>query len=97
MTPTDPVTTDDLVVGIITESTDPDGDEVTTGYVWTVDGVISDETSETVPASATTKGEVWTVNVISNDGTLDSTVTFSDHQEHRTCHRQLYRHRRRRL
>ena len=60
------------------KSFDPDGDEVTTGYVWTVDGVISDETSETVPASATTKGEVWTVNVISNDGTLDSApATFS--------------------
>ncbi|MGC6510408.1 MAG: beta strand repeat-containing protein [Myxococcota bacterium] len=78
LTPTDPVTTDDLVVGIITESTDPDGDEVTTGYVWTVNGVISDQTSETVPSSATTKGEVWTVNVISNDGSLDSApATFS--------------------
>jgi hypothetical protein len=78
LTPTDPYTTDDLVVGIITESTDPDGDDVTTGYVWTVDGVISEETSETVPASSTTKGEVWTVNVIANDGSLDSApATFS--------------------
>ena len=77
LAPSEPSTTDDLVVSIITEPTDPDGDEVSTTYTWTLDGVISDQTESTISASVTTKGEVWTVSVFGNDGSLSSAPATS--------------------
>ncbi|MBM4368503.1 MAG: hypothetical protein FJ102_19970 [Deltaproteobacteria bacterium] len=66
------LTDDDLVAAIGTGSLDPDGDTVTYTWSWLRDGVASTEsTSETLPASATTKGETWTVVLTPSDGLAD--------------------------
>ncbi len=68
------LTDDDLVAAISVGSLDPDGDAVSYAWSWLRDGVSSTEsTSETLPASATTKGETWTVVVTPSDGLADGT------------------------
>ena len=65
-------TSDDLVATLTTASTDSDSDPITYRYAWSVDGVTSTaSTTDTLPASATTKGELWTVEVTPNDGISD--------------------------
>lgn len=70
--PTSPRTDDDLLAVIQQESDDADGNTVTYGYRWFVDGEPRDDlTAETVPASETSKGQVWTLLVTPNDGEED--------------------------
>ena len=74
LAPTDAVTTDDLVVSIVSESTDSDGDSITYSYKWLVDGLLRDDLTEaTVSAEETAKGEAWSVLVTASDGELEST------------------------
>ncbi len=66
--PVAPFTTDDLVVSVDLPALDPEGDPLTYGYAWSVDGVVSTtSTTDTVLASATTRGEAWTVEVWAAD------------------------------
>ncbi len=70
LTPAGPGTLSDLVVEIVFDPADPDGDGVSYSYTWLQDGVErTDLTASTVPASETTKGEAWTVRVTPTDGT----------------------------
>jgi len=66
--PSTPYTVDDLVVSVDVDSTDSEGDTMSYGYDWTVGGVSAGITSDTVPASSTSKGEVWEVTVTPFDG-----------------------------
>lgn len=62
-------TDDDLVVSIITPSTDAEGDPITYSYAWFVNGITSSaSTTSTLPASATSRDETWTVEVTPDDG-----------------------------
>lgn len=73
ITPEVPGTLDALVANA--NALDDDGDKVTYGYQWFLDGEIqADLTSEQVPAERTTKGDQWTVEVTPNDGTTDGPV-----------------------
>lgn len=70
--PVGATTGDDLVVEIVTPSTDADGDEVAYAFAWTLDGVVvEDLAADTVPAARTARGEVWGVVVTPNDGEDD--------------------------
>lgn len=60
-------TTDDLVVTVVTPGSDSEGDVITTSFAWTVDGVDSGHTGETVVAADTEKGQVWVVTATSHD------------------------------
>lgn len=64
-----PTTADDLVAQVTTEAVDPDDDDVTYTYAWTVDGENADVQGDTVPAERTARGQVWSVTVIPSDGT----------------------------
>jgi hypothetical protein len=66
VSPTAPVTLDDLVATASAE--DADGDPVSLTYTWSVDGVAAGYSGETIPADATSKGETWTVTVTPHDG-----------------------------
>ena len=68
ITPSLPVTGDDLSCVITTPSTDPDGDEATYSYQWYRDEVLQPGlTSNKVPAADTARGEVWRCEVTPND------------------------------
>lgn len=72
ITPAAPVTGDDLVASIVTDSADADGDVVTYTWYWYVDGVLSTASStDTLPADFTSKGQVWTARAVPNDGIMD--------------------------
>ncbi len=72
-------TDEDLTVVFTAQSSDPEGDAITYRYLWAVDGTVrSDLTTDTVPASETTKGESWTVTVTPSDGTADGTPAAAD-------------------
>jgi hypothetical protein len=76
VTPDVPFTSDDLVVTITTESTDPDGDTITYTYQWYKNGVLQQTTttsnlSDTLSSVLTARGEVWECVVTSNDGAMD--------------------------
>lgn len=72
LSPERPTTDQDATVVIVAGASDPDGDGLTYRYVWFQDGVLrADLTTDTLPASETTKGEVWTVSVVATDGALD--------------------------
>jgi hypothetical protein len=64
-------TMNDLVASITTESEDPEGDEVTYTWSWTVDGAVAG-TEATVVAADTAKGQTWQISVVASDGELDS-------------------------
>jgi len=71
--PATPVTTDDLEVLIVAESTDPNDDAVTLSYMWYKnDELQADLTEATVSADLTEVGDVWTVAVVASDSTLTS-------------------------
>jgi len=73
LTPADPDTTDDLVVEIEADSTDPEGDPLSYAYAWTLFGTPSSEsTNARLPAEATTRGDTWTVTVTASDGASES-------------------------
>jgi formylglycine-generating enzyme required for sulfatase activity len=62
-------TDEELVVSFSSPSVDPDGDDVTYTYTWTLDGAVrSDLTTDTVSASLTERGQTWAVTVTPNDG-----------------------------
>jgi len=72
ITPDPAVTTDDLVAGITSPSTDPDGDDITYSYKW----YRNDEWQEglsgnTVTSDLTAEGETWKCEVTPNDGHVD--------------------------
>lgn len=66
--PAEPTGADDLVCVIAQPSTDPDGDEVTYGFSWTVHGSPTNLTSDTVPGDYTGAGQEWTCTVTPDDG-----------------------------
>lgn len=75
ITPTSPLTDDDLVVSIDSPSVDPEGDALTYSYAWTLNGVPSSaSTSATLTDAETEHGDVWSVDVRANDGYVDSAV-----------------------
>ena len=67
ISPASPYTNDTLSVSV--SSTDADGDAVSYGYVWTVDGV-SAGTSATLAGTAFSKQQVVKVTVTPNDGSI---------------------------
>ncbi|MFT7624044.1 MAG: hypothetical protein ACI9WU_003230 [Myxococcota bacterium] len=67
-----PTTTDTLVATIIKESDDPNGQEITYGWQWLVNGEDSGVVGPTVAAAQTARGELWQVRVTASDGTLVS-------------------------
>ena len=70
--PVSPRTADALVATVVTPSTDPEGDALTYVHRWVVDGVPSAaSTSDTLPATATTRDEVWRVFITAHDGTAE--------------------------
>jgi len=76
ITPNMPLTTEDLVCAITTQSTDPDSDVITYTYQWYKDGALQQTTttvdlSDMLSSALTTKGEVWECAVTPNDGTAD--------------------------
>ena len=72
ITPGEPTDDDALLCGVVTESSDPDGDAVTYAYSWTVDGVDAGVSVAEVPSSRTAAGESWTCSVTATDGTATS-------------------------
>ena len=65
-------TSDDLSVGFINESIDPEGSSIVYTYEWLQNGTLqSTYSASTLPFSATSKGEEWTVRVTPNDGITD--------------------------
>lgn len=67
LTPTPPLTSDDLVVTLSPASADAEGDPVTYTYAWTVDGAPASVTGSRVSAADTSKHEVWEVTVTPAD------------------------------
>lgn len=66
--PADPRDDDDLTCVVDDRAEDPDGDDVTYTYAWTVGGQDAGITEATVPASATTHGDTWTCIATPTDG-----------------------------
>ncbi len=72
LNPGEPTTTDDVTVLFLALTADGNKDEVTHTFQWFQDGTLRpDLTTDTLPASETTKGETWKVVVVPNDGELD--------------------------
>ena len=66
--PSNPVTKDDLVVSVVTDSVDADADAISYEYQWYRNGSVeAGMTSDTVVNVDTTKGEVWRVEVTPSD------------------------------
>jgi len=80
LSPGEPLTTDDLEVVFLSESSDGNRkDTVSYNAFWFVDGVSRpDLTGMTVPAAETAKGEVWKVIVTPTDGELDGPPVASE-------------------
>ena len=73
ISPADPRTTDALVVEILADGADEDGDALSYTYQWYRDSALmSGYTADTVAASKTSKHEVWMVEVRSTDGEDES-------------------------
>ncbi len=67
--PASPVTADDIVCTIATESTDADGDAITYTYEWLKNNQPFDETGDTITADQTTAAEGWMCTVTATDST----------------------------
>ena len=59
------------------ESVDPDGDAVSYGYTWTVDGASAGISSAVVAADRTRAGELWACSVTGSDGELASAAAVA--------------------
>jgi len=72
--PEKPAAGESLVAGILEKPADMDGDEVSLGYSWTVDGkpFPSGNTAAAIPAGVVKKGQKWKVTVVASDGELES-------------------------
>lgn len=66
--PASPRDADALVCRVVSPATDPEGDEVTYLYAWTVDGADAGVTDADVPADRTATDETWTCSVRASDG-----------------------------
>lgn len=76
ITPSDPVAgIDDLLCS--SQTSDADSDSVTLYYEWTVDGVLSSITTDTVPGAQTLNGEIWLCTLTPNDTFDDGAVVSS--------------------
>ncbi len=69
LAPEIPLTTEDVTATI--NGTDPDGDDITFSYTWTLNGTATGYQDATLPASATERGDIWTLTVTPNDGEAD--------------------------
>ena len=67
ITPASPADTDDLVC--TATATDEDGDSLTYSYVWSVNGLDSGITGDSVAADITAEGEIWTCTATASDAT----------------------------
>lgn len=81
--PSSPLTADDLVVSVVADGTDDEGETLTYTTAWAKDGVDSGHTTDTVPNADTAKGETWTATVTSHDalgtgGSASASVTVGD-------------------
>jgi len=80
ISPAVPTVDSDLYCEVTGESFDAEGDSINYTYRWTKDGVETDITDATVPASATEVPNEWTCTVTPNDGWVDgpsSTATIA--------------------
>ena len=71
ISPEIPSEEDDLECDVVTDSEDPEGDEVSYSYAWSLDGVDAGVTDTTLDADETSLGDEWTCTVTPNDGTED--------------------------
>ena len=80
LSPSEPLTTDDLEVVFLSESADPNSkDTVSYSTFWFVDGVSRPEfEGMSVAAAETAKGEVWKVIVTPTDGELEGPPVASE-------------------
>ncbi len=72
ISPANPGTADTLVASISSVSVDPDGDEVSYSWRWTVNGEDAGVSGDTVEASLTADDQDWAVYVAATDGDLSS-------------------------
>ena len=72
--PQKPTAGESLVAEITGKPTDIDKDEVSLGYLWTVDGkpFPAGDTTAAIPAGVVKKGQKWKVTVVASDGELQS-------------------------
>ncbi|MGC6507391.1 MAG: LamG-like jellyroll fold domain-containing protein [Myxococcota bacterium] len=63
-----PVYTSDSLQVLAAGSIDPEGQVLTANYQWLQEGQSTSFTTDTIPASATSKGELWTAIVTMLDG-----------------------------
>jgi subtilisin family serine protease len=69
ISPSSPLTNDNLVCRIITPSADVNSNSITYSYAWYKNNVLQTRLkTNTVSASYTTKGNIWRCNVTPNDG-----------------------------
>ncbi|GAG10427.1 unnamed protein product, partial [marine sediment metagenome] len=79
-TPENPLTGDDLVCTIITDSYDADGDTITYSYEWLKDSIGQGElTTNTVDYSFTARGDNWRVYIYPHDGEEEGTGVVWDY------------------
>lgn len=74
ITPRSPDVTRELTASV--DASDPDGDELTLSFAWTVDGAPNGTTGSTFPAGLASKGQVVGVTVTVTDG--EASVEDSD-------------------
>ena len=75
ITPAEPIAGQALACAVGTESVDADGDAMTYGYSWTVDGVDAGVSGPSVDAARTRAGEMWTCRVTGSDGSATGEAT----------------------
>ena len=72
LTPTAPVTTDDLTCTVSVPSVDPEDAPIVHTFSWLRDGQPTGLTGPLLPADETARDEVWTCSVVGSDGVFDS-------------------------
>jgi hypothetical protein len=77
ITPASPGSGDDLRATVTADAYDPENDPITYNYEWYKNGVLTANTSNTVPALDTLRGESWEVKVTPNDGYGDGVPGFA--------------------
>ncbi len=66
ITPEEPLSSDDIVATVT--ATDLDGDTVALDWSWTVDGVATSNTTDTISADDTLRWQTWEIFIIPYDG-----------------------------
>jgi hypothetical protein len=72
LTPTAPVTGDDLACSLSVPSVDPEGDAITHTFSWLKDGLPTGLTGALLASTETARDEEWTCSVVGSDGTFES-------------------------